>query len=1015
MPPRQVQKFGFPAGGVSENFSFESQPPGTTVSAQNVRAYDAKSGRLRGGQRPGLKKFVADQFELTNTAGTNPKAFQSLVQLTGTDLAKSAGDKSVAIPKNSGTSSTVASIKDFPGVSGTKTTSHTSTLHDAVGTAGTFDGQHQLAVYSKDSDLYAVTVDTQAFETNKYWVYIHKITHYDGNQNIAPVKLGYLGSAPGDDQYIVGLGHYKSSLYILVNGTINGDDDADLITTGTKANCVLQIKDDLTAIEDTSPSFAHGNASDALTNNLLAVGRDRLYATAGSATAIVVKCWKLGIQGISDAPTDVSVTPTGGASSSNARYDLTMDNKGGAYLCYKFDDEYYISKISRSFELDTDFGSSGHKLATNTLNSISYCHRTDRLGVAGATDGSGTGLFSGVRLEVCLLNPQTGAVLAPTTGGSKNRLVSGINDWSCIRAKGDGEFYLSRISTATVTVAATTNVYPEYLASDNDWESVGGDDGNTSNKTYTVGTTHEAAANRSGSDRGLAVYNVFDLEFGEKSTVRRSYLVGVGEGTIRVMEMNDDTANRKWADVARTGSGPDLEHSVPVIFGIPFYGTVGSSAAAKTVDQTEEGIHARKPSETPIYGAFFVDGFNKKYYDFYDNKVKGWTSNENLETRSSFPKDSGDYFPNLIENWRGRIVMSGCPNEPHNWYMSATGTADDFEYFPAIVTEYTAAAGHVSDAGEMPDIVRGLVPITDDVLLFLGDKSIWQLSGDPMSGGRFDLITNKVGGAWGRAWCVDPTGSVYFFGSSGGVYRMQPRSMPERITGGVIDKRLRDVDLSTTIVRMEWNDKEQGIHLFLTKNDTTSTEECYFFDARSGSWWPDKFAHVAHNTSNIMVYDGDASGDREVLIGGRDGNIYQFDPATSQDTTHAGNQAISSHVYLGPVGNGQKIVVDELEAKIALDSGQVNWALHAGSSAEAALPGDIVGDDTSKTTRGQVGTGSWTVSTVDSEKVGKNVERMRAVGDAFYMKLYGTGTARWSFESIGVQYHPVGRQSSRSL
>ena len=235
------------------------------------------------------------------------------------------------------------------------------------------------------------------------------------------------------------------------------------------------------------------------------------------------------------------------------------------------------------------------------------------------------------------------------------------------------------------------------------------------------------------------------------------------------------------------------------------------------------------------------------------------------------------------------------------------------------------------------------------------------------------------------------------FGSTGGVYRIAPRSYPEKITAGVIDKRLRDIDLSNTVVRMEWSEKAQGVHLFFTKNDTTSIEDCLFYDARSGSWWPDNFAHIAHNSANVMVFDGDVSGVR--------------------DQTDTGLVDIDSHVDLGPIGKGQRIVVDELSGKLALDSGTVNWSLYAGSSAEAALPGDVVGDDVSDTTRGLTGTGSWAVSVIDGDNIGKNVDRMRAVGDSIYLKLYNDSspTKRWAFEAIEAQYHPVGRQSSRLL
>ena len=48
----------WPVKGLIESTGYESQPRGSTVSCQNVRAYDPGTGRSRGGQRAGLTKYV---------------------------------------------------------------------------------------------------------------------------------------------------------------------------------------------------------------------------------------------------------------------------------------------------------------------------------------------------------------------------------------------------------------------------------------------------------------------------------------------------------------------------------------------------------------------------------------------------------------------------------------------------------------------------------------------------------------------------------------------------------------------------------------------------------------------------------------------------------------------------------------------------------------------------------------------------------------------------------------------
>lgn len=54
-------KFLFPFKGLNEGLATEEQPPTTTPILQNVRATDVSEERIRGGQRPGLKKAYTTQ------------------------------------------------------------------------------------------------------------------------------------------------------------------------------------------------------------------------------------------------------------------------------------------------------------------------------------------------------------------------------------------------------------------------------------------------------------------------------------------------------------------------------------------------------------------------------------------------------------------------------------------------------------------------------------------------------------------------------------------------------------------------------------------------------------------------------------------------------------------------------------------------------------------------------------------------------------------------------------------
>src|SRR5437870_5034442 len=54
----EPMSIAFPLRGVDVSNPFDLQPAGTTVVGVNVRAFDPATMRARGGNRPGLKRFM---------------------------------------------------------------------------------------------------------------------------------------------------------------------------------------------------------------------------------------------------------------------------------------------------------------------------------------------------------------------------------------------------------------------------------------------------------------------------------------------------------------------------------------------------------------------------------------------------------------------------------------------------------------------------------------------------------------------------------------------------------------------------------------------------------------------------------------------------------------------------------------------------------------------------------------------------------------------------------------------
>lgn len=473
--------------------------------------------------------------------------------------------------------------------------------------------------------------------------------------------------------------------------------------------------------------------------------------------------------------------------------------------------------------------------------------------------------------------------------------------------------------------------------------------------------------------------------------VRSIKAVAVAGGTMKTLTNS--------AVSAVTGGTSVLSSTVPVIFSTEFNGLI-----------------------------YFVDGTNYVKYTPGTNTAAVWTA-----TLGTLPTDSSN-TARLIEVWRGRVVLSGVKSDPQNWFMSAVGDALNFSYAPASESETQAVAGNNSPAGKIGDIINGMVPYSDDILIFGGDHTLWQMSGDPMSGGRIDLISSDTGMAWGRAWCKDPTGTIYFLSNRGGLYRLRPslesRVPPERISAGRIDARLQRIIAQTYVARMAYDDVEQGVYLWITDlASATSTCRNYYYDIRQDAWYADRYGNNNHNPCAVHVYDGDDPNDRVVLIGGQDGYIrYLLQQAINDDGT-----AIDSFVYFGPIQvipedsqAAVPFILAELQAILSDNSSTVTYNVYAGNSPEHVFSvensragfflletGDRflleTGDFLLLESSSVQDTG--TLSPVRSATVNP-----RARGYAAYVSLGTNGTSsRWAMESLQVKLAVIESSKRRRL
>ncbi len=440
-------------------------------------------------------------------------------------------------------------------------------------------------------------------------------------------------------------------------------------------------------------------------------------------------------------------------------------------------------------------------------------------------------------------------------------------------------------------------------------------------------------------------------------------------------------------------AGGTLKRFIP---GVGFVDISGGSGGLRT--------GGRVMSTQAFSRVYFVDGNNYRVWNPIANTFTAWVPTDgNLpdDADGNGNSDTGK-SARLITTWRGRVVLSGAGDDPHNWFMSEVGDPLNWDYTPADQSESQAVAGNNSPAGLIGDVVTALIPYSDDLLLFGADASLWRMTGDPMAGGRIDLVSDITGVAFGRAWCKDPEGFVYFFGQMGGMYRMAPGGIPERLSNRRIEQRLQDVDTGANVILMAWDHVLQGVHLTITPFDTNRKGEHYFWDKRTESFHPYSFHDGSLDPTAVYVIDGDNPEDRLMLFGGRNGYLRRFYELTSHDapvTAGSPDEAISSYVWLGPMVGGT-----DREVKVR------GWRFVMGENTDAAEFEVYAGDSVEEAFESETAVFSGTLGPGRNPRINE-----RARGAAVLCKVFSdTVDEFFSIEQLIVQPVEGGRLRVRS-
>ena len=490
-------------------------------------------------------------------------------------------------------------------------------------------------------------------------------------------------------------------------------------------------------------------------------------------------------------------------------------------------------------------------------------------------------------------------------------------------------------------------------------------------RTWEPATTRDRGSSRPGLDHFIA-----DTVSGNPFVVQElNTLVTVG-----ITPVGDHTMQR-----SQSGRVVNL---VAVSQGAVFFANPGDTVWTPTVNNTGEdpplnftGVLFSSALNQKLY---FVDGINYVYFDPSDGGLHLWTASAGV-----MPQDADGNYARLICTWRGRLVLSGLLDDPQNWFMSAVSDGTNFNYNPVPTLSTQAVAGNNSSLGLIGDTVTALIPYSDDLLIFGGDHTIYLMSGDPMAGGQIDLVSDAIGMAFGAPWCKDPYGTVYFYSNRCGIYTLVPGAAPVRISQA-IEQLLFSVDTGTNGIRLLWNDRFQGLHVFITPLAAPAPTFHLFYEVRSGAWWMDQFALPGMDPLACCVLDGNGPDDRVPLLGCWDGVVRALNPLATTDDGYP----IKSSVVIGPLltSNLDEVTIKDLQAILGESSGAVKFELFTGTTAERAFA------------QGPVFTGTW--------GAGRNLTQgLRQGGHAVYLRLSAANP--WAMESIRARLSLRGKPFRR--
>lgn len=170
---------------------------------------------------------------------------------------------------------------------------------------------------------------------------------------------------------------------------------------------------------------------------------------------------------------------------------------------------------------------------------------------------------------------------------------------------------------------------------------------------------------------------------------------------------------------------------------------------------------------------------------------------------------------------------------------------------------------------------------------------------------------------------------------------MTPQGEIASLTSNKIERRLQQINLSQSQVKLVWNTREQGVHVFQVPdvNATYQIQTSWFWDKRNNAWYEDEIASERQQVTAVAEIDGDEYDDRVLLLGSEYGKYLWYDPRSSNDwevgdTTPS--KQINSRVVLGPLSHEEAMSsyrYSKIKAELARGQAGLDYSIRTADQA----------------------------------------------------------------------------------